>query len=168
MANMRLPASIRSACLATLVLCSWATDARADVIDPAEEVCSKAGETCTLDGRDGACEAQICSRLDYGNPDPDGTPGTKDYECVRCVVGAKVAEPAPPPTVDPPPDAKAEPRPDDVEAEPMPQGGAAPKPTDPPKVATKGTRCTVEPTTTSMLSFALGLGLLGLAVRRRR
>ncbi len=111
------------------------SQARADLIDPAEEACGKAGEACTVDGRDGVCKTQTCSRLDYGSPGPDGTPTSKKYDCVRCAIGAKAAE-AP------------------SNSNPKPQG--------------KGSGCSVEPITTSMLSFMLGLGLLGLAARRRR
>ncbi|MEX1367644.1 MAG: MYXO-CTERM sorting domain-containing protein [Nannocystaceae bacterium] len=128
--------------------------AHADVIDPAEEACDQAGDACTVGGRDGVCKAQTCARLDYSNPGPDGTPGTSEYDCVRCVEGEEPAEP----------EATPEPTP-----EAAPEGGPSPAKASPePSSSAKGTRCAVGPTTTSLLSFGLGLGLLGLAVRRRR
>lgn len=146
-----------SVLLATFTVGAWALPARADLIDPAEEACGEAETDCTVDGRDGVCKTQTCSKLDYGNPGPDGTPGTREYDCVRCVPGAQKAAPEPAPA----PDAKEEPKPGD--------GAAAPPKADPePQSTSKGTSCTVESAPTSALSLLLGLGLLGLALRRRR
>lgn len=132
--------------------------AHADVIDPSEEACGKAGDACTVLGKDGVCKAERCGRLDYSNPGPDGTPGTLEYDCVRCVEEAEPAEPEPTPEATPEPTPEA-----------APEGGPTPAKASPePSTSAKGTRCAVGPTTTSMLSFGLGLGLLGLAVRRRR
>jgi hypothetical protein len=136
-----------------LVVPLWllGTSARADLIDPAEEACGKAGETCTVDGQSGVCVDETCSKLDYSNMGPDNVPGTRQYACVRCKIGAKQAEPAPTPAPTPPPEKQADAK----------QAGA-PEPT----ATTKGTSCAVGPSA-STLSFVLGLGLLGLAVRRR-
>lgn len=143
--------------LTVLSLSLLAGEARADLIDPAEAACGAAGEACEIHGEKGVCKAETCSRLDYGNM-ADGTPGTEQYECVRCIPGEKAAEPAPEPAADD----------GDVKADEAPKGGPEPK-TDPtPTTTTKGTRCAVDPANTSMLSFVLGLGLLGLATRRRR
>ena len=76
------------ASLASLVLvASLCTVARADAIDPAEEACGEVGKACSVGGRDGACVKDTCTRLDYGNM-ADGTPSTREYECVRCIPGA--------------------------------------------------------------------------------
>ncbi|MCH9688527.1 MAG: hypothetical protein K0V04_44260 [Deltaproteobacteria bacterium] len=164
-ANVRIIEDMRSLGLPSLSLLAVlagglaSSQARADLIDPAEEACSKAGEACTVDGRDGVCKAETCSKLDYSNPGPSGSPGTRSYDCVRCAIGAKAEPPAP---TEPTPSKGAEspPTPDKAASKAAPD--ASPKP------QAKGKGCSVEPATTSMLSFALGLGLLGLAVRRRR
>lgn len=131
--------------LGLLALPLWlaAADARADLIDPAEEACGEAGKACTVDGQSGTCVAETCSRLDYSNPDPGGGPGTREYECVRCKLGVKPPEAAPA----------------SKEAAPASKEG-------PP--ASKGSACAVDPTGTSLLSLGLGLGLLGLVTRRSR
>lgn len=149
---MRRSALRWSSRLVVVSLWLLSSSARADLIDPAEEACGKAGEACNVGGEEGACVAETCSRLDYGNM-ADGAPGTMEYECVRCVIGAEVTN------------AEPEPKPTDPAAtdEPAPQGGPAPE----PKTTAKGTRCAVGPSS-SMMSLALGLGLLGLAVGRRR
>lgn len=140
-----------------LVVPLWllSADARADLIDPAEAACGKAGEACNVDGQAGVCVDETCSKLDYSNMGPDNTPGTRAYPCVRCKLGAKQAEPAPTPTPAPTPAPPPEKQADAKQA-------GAPEPT----ATTKGTSCAVGPSA-STLSFVLGLGLLGLAVRRR-
>ena len=147
--------------LAALPLWLASVDARADLIDPAEEACGKAGDACEVDGQAGACKAETCSRLDYSNMEADDTPGTREYECVRCIVGAK---PEATPEATPAPTPSAE---DD--AKDVPKGGPDETKTSPePATTAKGTRCAVEPTPTSLMSLLLGLGLLGLVARRRR
>ncbi|MEM7156680.1 MAG: MYXO-CTERM sorting domain-containing protein [Myxococcota bacterium] len=135
---------------------AWVADARADVIDPAEEACSEAGTKCSFEGQDGYCQQTTCSRLDYSNREENGAPGFEEYDCVRCVAGAE-----------PPKDEKA--------AEPVPQGDGAKQGAvvadgdgEKPAPVSKGNRCAFDPTGTSALSLILGFGLLGLAVRRRR
>lgn len=148
-----------SPCVLVVPVWLWGSAARADLIDPAEEACGKAGEACTVDGQDGACVEQTCSKLDYSNMGPGNVPGTKEYPCARCVIGGKVTTPAPTPTVEPTPTPT-----------PAPAGekkADAPKADAPePTTTAKGTSCAVG-ASTSMMSLALGLGLLGLAVRRR-
>lgn len=141
---------------------AWASDARADVIDPSEEACSEAGDKCSFDGQTGYCQKQTCTRLDYSSREENGAPGTMEYDCVRCVPGST-----------PPAEEKA--------AEPAPEGdganeadGAAQAPSvadgdaEQPAPVSKGNRCSFDPSGTSALSLLLGFGLLGLAVRRRR
>lgn len=156
-----MPLDLRSSLLlVTLPLASLSAVAVADVIDPAEEACGAAGQKCTIDGQDGACVAETCSRLDYGNPGPDGTPGTAEYECVRCIPGAAAAAPEPEPEPEPAPDQDYA---QDYQAD-DPAANVGPE----PQSTSKGTSCAVAPGTTSMMSVLFGLGLLGLALRRRR
>ena len=154
-----LPRMLRwSPGLLVVPLWLFGSGARADLIDPAESVCAEAGEPCTLDGRAGACVKQTCSRLDYSNMGPGNVPGTRQYECVRCEIGAEVKPPTVPTVAEPAP----APTEDDAAA---PTSPAEPKAAEPEKTS-KGTRCAVGPST-SVVSIMLGLGLLGLAVRRR-
>ena len=64
-----------------------ALPAFADVSPPNESGCEglTAGDQCVDDAGDKAtCATHTCSRLDYGNVDSEGTPGTEEYECLLC------------------------------------------------------------------------------------
>lgn len=167
-------AAMRDLLLATsafsAVLLFGAT-AQADLIDPAEHVCAKAGEACEVDGKKGVCKAETCSKLDYSNLGPGGSPGTRSYDCVRCQVGAAPAEDtkdakAPDAKA---PDAKAldakDATPANVKASSKSDDKAAEKSSSTPE-AKSG--CSVSASTTSMASFAVGLLVLGFVARRRR
>lgn len=81
--------------LATLSLATG--DAHADEIDPAEAACGEVGDSCEIDGKKGTCQKATCTTLDYSNM-ADGGPSTREYDCAKCVPGAKSkssAEPEP-------------------------------------------------------------------------
>lgn len=74
--------------IVALAVLGVAPRAHADEIDPAEEVCGKAGDACELDGNKGTCVKATCSKLDYGNMKEDeGGPSRREYECAKCVPG---------------------------------------------------------------------------------
>ena len=121
-------------------------EARADVIDPAEQACGEPGTACTLDGKAGACVKDTCTKLVYGGaPAADGKgqperqhgPRTVNYDCARCVPGATPAD-----------------------------GGADASKSE-TKSETKSSSCSVDVGPTTVTSLLLGLGLLGFVSRRR-
>ncbi len=61
--------------------------ASADVILPEEETCyaSSEGDSCETDlVPNGSCQSDECCRLDYGNMDDTGVPGTTCSDCLTC------------------------------------------------------------------------------------
>jgi hypothetical protein len=169
--------------------------AQADVIspDPVRDACGgkKAGETCELDGKPGACKASKCSRNTGGVLNPQKI----EEDCLVCAPAAatktaepptptpaKTDEPKPeptpsePPPSEPPPSepTKAEPaKSEPAKAEPAKAEPAKSEPakTEPAKTEakaeSKGGICTVGVDPTPLASFAMGVLLLALARRRR-
>jgi MYXO-CTERM domain-containing protein len=159
--------------------------AQADVIspDPVRDVCGgkKAGETCELDGKPGACKASKCSRNTGGVLNPQKI----EEDCLVCAptaeaktaepptpTPAKTDEPKPEPTPSEPP--PSEPTPSEpTKAEPAKAEPAKSEPakTEPAKTEakaeSKGGICTVGVDPTPLASFAMGVLLLALARRRR-
>jgi MYXO-CTERM domain-containing protein len=162
--------------------------AQADVIspDPVRDACGgkKAGETCTLDGKPGACKASKCSRKVGGVLNPS----VIEEECMVCdaTATAKTAEPptpTPAKTDEPKPEPTpsegppSEPTPEPTKAEPAKAEPAKVEPAkaEPAKTETKaetkaeskGGICSVGTDATPLASFAMGVLLLALARRRR-
>lgn len=142
------------------------TPAHADLIDPAEAICSKAkqGAECTdMDGRKGTCQPAQCCRNDYSMGVP---PSTVCSDCLKCKQGAPPATITPKPKPKPETPAAEKPK----AAEPSPEKAEAAKPAPPPTMTKDG--CAAAAAAGSpwgSVSLALGLLLtLGLARSRRR
>ncbi len=154
---------------AFLTVLLFAGGARADLIDPAQAACGEAGTPCEVDGKKGVCKAKKCSKLDYSNPGPSGSPGTKQYDCVRCEPGAVPDEAVP---ADATEDEKADAKGDakaDAKADAKTDKTADAKPdAKTPSPPESKSSCSVGNAATSMTSVALGLLVLGFVARRRR
>ena len=159
--------------------------AQADVIspDPVRDACGgkKAGETCELDGKPGACKASKCSRKTGGVLNPQQV----EEDCLVCAPAAatktaepptptpaKTDEPKPEPTPSEPPPSEPTPT-EPTKAEPAKSEPAKAEPakTEPAKTEakaeSKGGICTVGVDPTPLASLAMGVLLLALARRRR-
>lgn len=83
---------MRHLLVALALSCALPAVASADVPPPGVEECGgrSAGDPCTVNGQDGACEDSTCSRLDYSDGVP---PRTETYPCVLCREGATPTNP---------------------------------------------------------------------------
>ena len=71
--------------LLALVLATWPTISRADIIPNSVASCrnSDEGDKCRLDGGGrGTCQKATCSRLDYSDGPP---PKSVAYDCLKCM-----------------------------------------------------------------------------------